>query len=227
MTNAAPSPADNLRLIAEDLKTALANAGRAPDSVTITAVSKVHDAARILPALEAGHRVFGENRVQEALQKWPPLRDQFPDTELRLIGPLQTNKVKEAVGFFDVIETVDRPKLAQALATEMDKQQKTLGVLIQINTGDEPQKAGIAPAEADAFIAACRDDFGLNVQGLMCIPPIGEDPAPHFALLAKIAARHGLAQLSMGMSADCTIAAQLGATHVRIGTGIFGMRPTK
>ncbi len=227
MTNAAISPADNLRHIAEELKTALASAGRAADSVTITAVSKVHDATRIQPALQAGHRVFGENKVQEAMQKWPPLREQFPDIELRLIGPLQTNKAKDAVAFFDVIETVDRAKLAKALAVEIEKQQKTPDLLIQINTGDEPQKAGIAPAEADSFIAACRDDYGLNIQGLMCIPPLGEDPAPHFALLAKIASRHHLAQLSMGMSADWTIAAQLGATHVRIGTGIFGTRPIK
>lgn len=227
MTDAAVSPADNLRLINEELETALKQAGRASGTVTVTAVSKVHDATRILPALEAGHRVFGENRVQEAMQKWPPLREQFPDVQLRLIGPLQTNKVKEAVAFFDVIETVDRPKLAKALAAELEKQQKTMGVLIQVNTGDEPQKAGISPAEADGFIAACRDDFGLNVLGLMCIPPAEDDPAPHFALLAKMAKRHHLGQLSMGMSADCVIAAQLGATHVRIGTGIFGTRPIK
>ena len=145
MSNVDISPADNLRLISEELNTALAQAGRAPDSVTVTAVSKVHDASRILPVLKAGHRVFGENRVQEALQKWPPLRAQFPDVQLRLIGPLQTNKVKEAVAFFDVIETVDRPKLAKALAAEMQKQEKTLDILVQVNTGAEEQKAGIAP----------------------------------------------------------------------------------
>ncbi len=227
MTHAAFSPADNLVLIAEELKSAVTQAGRASDSVTITAVSKVHDAARILPALEAGHRVFGENRVQEAMQKWPPLREKFPDIELRLIGPLQTNKVKEAVAFFDVIETVDRPKLAKALAVEIEKQQKNIELLIQVNTGEETQKAGIAPADADAFITHCRDEFGLNIKGLMCIPPVEDDPAPHFALLAKIAARNQLVQLSMGMSADCVIAAQMGATHVRIGTRIFGTRPAK
>ena len=225
MTSETISPADNLRAIAEELKTALGQAGRASDSVAITAVSKVHDAARILPALEAGHRIFGENRVQEAMQKWPPLRAQYPDIELRLIGPLQTNKAKEAVALFDVIETVDRPKLAKALAAEMKKQEKTLGVLIQVNTGEETQKAGVAPADADAFIAMCREEHGLQVEGLMCIPPVDDDPAPHFALMAKIAARNDLKQLSMGMSADYVIAAQLGATHVRVGTGIFGKRP--
>lgn len=225
MTTETISPTDNLRVIGAELKTALEQAGRDADAVMITAVSKKHDAVRILPALEAGHRVFGENRVQEAMQKWPSLRAQFPDIELRLIGPLQTNKAREAVAFFDVIESVDRPKLAKVLATEMALQGKSPDVLVQVNTGEEEQKAGIAPGEADDFIALCRDEYGLHPAGLMCIPPVGDDPAPHFALLAKIAVRNGLAQLSMGMSADYLIAAQLGATHVRIGTGVFGERP--
>ena len=217
-------PAANLRTVAAELKSALIEAGRAPGSVTITAVSKTHDADRILPALEAGHRVFGENRVQEAMGKWPPLRERFPDLELRLIGPLQSNKAKEAVAFFDVIETVDRPKIAQALATEIEKQDRHPRLLVQVNTGEEAQKAGVAPQDADGFIAQCRDEYGLDIAGVMCIPPAEDDPAPHFALLAKIAARCGLAEISMGMSADYRIAAQLGATHVRVGSGIFGAR---
>ncbi|MEM9618471.1 MAG: YggS family pyridoxal phosphate-dependent enzyme [Pseudomonadota bacterium] len=227
MTTETTSPADNLRAIEAELKTALEQAGRDGDMVAVTAVSKKHEAARILPVLEAGHRVFGENRVQEAMQKWPSLRAQYPDIELRLIGPLQTNKAKEAVAFFDVIESVDRPKLAKVLATEMALQGKTRAVLVQVNTGEEEQKTGIAPAQADAFITLCRDEYGLQLEGLMCIPPVGDDPAPHFALLAKIAARNDLSQLSMGMSADYLIAAQLGATHVRIGTGVFGERPAE
>ncbi len=187
-------------------------------------MAKKHGADRILPVLEAGHRVFGENRVQEAQEKWPPLRASFPDVELRLIGPLQSNKAKDAVALFDVIETVDRPKIARALAQEIEKQGRAIPLLAQVNTGEEDQKAGIAPKETDAFLAQCRDEFGLTIAGLMCIPPAGADPAPHFALLAKIAARNGLSELSMGMSADYRIAAQLGATHVRIGTGVFGAR---
>ncbi len=190
----------------------------------MTAVSKQHDEARILPLLKAGHRVFGENRIQEAALKWPPLRAQFPDTELRLIGPLQSNKAKEAVALFDVIETVDRPKIAAALAREMAEQDRHPRLLVQVNTGEEPQKAGVLPTEADAFIEKCRTEFGLQIDGLMCIPPADDAPAPHFALLAKIAQRCGLRQLSMGMSADYALASQLGATHVRIGTGVFGVR---
>lgn len=215
----------NLSAIKEELEKALKEAGRSQGAVTLTAVSKQHGEARIRKALSAGHRVFGENRVQEALSKWPPLKADFPDIELRLIGPLQTNKVKEAVGFFDAIETVDRRKLARALAKEMEKQDKRPKLLIQVNTGEEPQKAGVAPGETDGFIAECRDAFGLEIDGLMCIPPLEDDPAPHFALLAKIAARNGLKTLSMGMSADYAIAAQLGATHVRVGSGVFGPRP--
>ena len=223
--NKTPDPAANLAEIKTALNQALAEAGRPADSVVITAVAKKHGAERILPALEAGHRVFGENRVQEAAAKWPPLRAQYPDIELRLIGPLQSNKAGDAVALFDVIETVDRPKIARALAAEMEKQGKTPRLFVQVNTGEEPQKAGVAPQDADAFIAACREDFGLDIEGLMCIPPAGEAPVPHFALLAKIGARNGLETLSMGMSADYLAAAQLGATHVRIGAAIFGPRP--
>jgi PLP dependent protein len=218
-------PADNLRVISEDINNALKEAGRRRDAVTITAVTKKQSAERVLPALAAGQRVFGENRVQEAQEKWPALREQFPDIELRLIGPLQSNKAADAVRLFDVIETVDRPKIARALAQEMDKQARRLKLLVQVNIGEEDQKAGAAPREADAFLALCREQYGLTIDGLMCIPPADDDPAPYFALLAKIAARNDLAELSMGMSADYRIAAQLGATSVRIGTAIFGARP--
>lgn len=220
-----PDPAENLRQIKAELETALKEAGRPDDSVVVTAVSKQHDIARILPALEVGHRVFGENRVQEAANKWPELRDQFPDIELRLIGPLQSNKAGDAVALFDVIETIDRPKIAAALAAAITKHGKRPRLLVQVNTGDEPQKAGISPGDAESFVDACINQHGLNIEGLMCIPPVEDDPAPHFALLAKIAGRCGLKTLSMGMSADYAIAAQLGATHVRIGSGVFGPRP--
>ncbi|MHA7873080.1 MAG: YggS family pyridoxal phosphate-dependent enzyme [Hyphococcus sp.] len=218
------SAADNLRAIEAELKSALSEAGRDADNVTVTAVTKTHDAAAIEPVLAAGHRVFGENRVQEAMQKWPPLRGRYPDVELRLIGPLQSNKAREAVSFFDVIETLDRMKLARVLAAEMEKQDKRPQLLIQVNTGEEEQKAGVAPQDADDFIAACRNDFGLSITGLMCIPPVDDHPAPHFALLKKLADRNSLAQVSMGMSGDYQIAAQLGATHVRVGSSIFGAR---
>lgn len=200
-------------------------AARAPESITLVAVSKVHGEDRILPVLMAGQRVFGENRVQEAQGKWPALKARFPDVDLHLIGPLQSNKAKEAVALFDVIETVDRDKIAVALAAEMEKQGRRVPVLVQVNTGREPQKAGIAPDEADAFIARCRDDLRLDVRGLMCIPPVDEEPALHFALLREIARRNGLAVLSMGMSDDFPTAIALGATHVRVGTAIFGGRP--
>lgn len=214
-------------MIKEEINQALQTAGRAPDTVTITAVSKQHTPARIRPALEAGHRVFGENRIQEAAQKWPVLRDEFPDIELRLVGPLQSNKTKEAVALFDVIETVDRPKIAAALAREMKSQNRRLPLLIQVNTGDEPQKAGVSPESADAFIKHCRDELDLPIVGLMCIPPADEPPAPHFALLAKLAAGQGLSRLSMGMSADYALAAKLGATHVRVGSALFGARNSR
>lgn len=200
------------------------DAGRPGGSVTLVAVSKTCEAARIRPVLAAGHRVFGENRVQEAEAKWPALRADFPGIELHLIGPLQSNKAREAVALFDVIESVDRPKIAEALAREMGIQGRRPACLIQVNTGEEDQKAGILPHDADAFIARCRDEWALPVQGLMCIPPVDEEPALHFALLREIAKRNGLAVLSMGMSGDFETAITLGATHVRVGTAIFGTR---
>jgi pyridoxal phosphate enzyme (YggS family) len=198
-------------------------AGRDPGSVTLVAVSKVQPAERIEAVLQEGQRVFGENRVQEAQGRWPALRERFSGIELHLIGPLQTNKVRAAVDLFDVIESVDRPKLARKLADVFAETGRNLPCYIQINTGEEPQKAGIAPADADAFIAECRA-LGLNVAGLMCIPPEDEEPALHFALLAKIAARNGVAGLSMGMSGDFETAIRLGATVVRVGSAIFGAR---
>ena len=204
------------------------NAAIAPaSSITLVAVAKTHGPDRILPVLEAGQRVFGENRVQEAKGKWPGLRRQYPDIALHLIGPLQTNKVREAVELFDVIETLDRPKLAHALKDELARSGKALTLFIQVNTGEEPQKAGVPPAEAGAFIGLCRDALKLPVQGLMCIPPSAEPPALHFALLAKLARSHGLPCLSMGMSDDFETAIKFGATHVRIGTAIFGARPAQ
>ncbi|WGD29256.1 YggS family pyridoxal phosphate-dependent enzyme [Ancylobacter sp. WKF20] len=204
---------------------ACADAGRAPESVKLIAVSKTFGAEHMAPALEAGQRLFGENRVQEAKGKWPALRAATPDIELHLIGPLQTNKVREALGLFDVIHTLDRPSLAQALAKEIARLEGPAPrLLVQVNTGEEPQKAGIPPQEADAFIAACREEHGLTVSGLMCIPPAHEPAAPHFALLAKIAARNGVDMLSMGMSGDFETAIMLGATHVRVGSAIFGGR---
>jgi len=219
------SAADRLAGVKARIAAAAAAAGRAPHTIRLVAVSKTHSAAEIMPTLEAGHRLFGENRVQEAAGKWPALRGSFPDIELHLIGPLQTNKVAEAVALFDAIETLDREKLARALAGEMAKQGRRPACFIQINTGEEPQKAGIAPSLADPFIALCRGELGLPVEGLMCIPPFEADPAPHFALLRGIAARNGLASLSMGMSGDFEIAIAAGATHLRVGTAIFGGRP--
>lgn len=218
-------PANNLAQVTAEIAAAAKDAGRDPADVTLVAVSKVHDAARIRPVLAAGHKVFGENRVQEAEEKWPALRDDFENITLHLIGPLQSNKVKPAVATFDVIETVDRPKIARALATEFDRAGRQLPCFIQVNTGEEPQKAGVLPADVDAFVRTCTDDLGLIIKGLMCIPPIDEEPALHFALLAKIAARNGLEGLSMGMSADYARAIKLGATHVRVGSAIFGDRP--
>lgn len=216
---------ENLRAVKSTIADAAREAGRVPASVNLVAVSKTHPAERIRPVLEAGHRLFGENRVQEADEKWPGLRDDFPDLRLHLIGPLQTNKVKRAVQLFDAVETVDRPKLARALKREMDAQGKSLDCFIQVNTGEESQKAGVLPAEADDFIRLCRDELGLPVVGLMCIPPVGEEPGLHFALLAEMAKRAGLPSLSMGMSADFATAVKFGATHVRVGTAIFGSRP--
>jgi hypothetical protein len=200
---------------------------RAPEDVHLVAVGKTHPAEAIEAALLAGQRLFGENRVQEAAAKFPSLRARWPDLRLHLIGPLQTNKIRQAVEVCDAIETVDRDKLAQGLAAELAKSGKRIDLFIQVNTGEEAQKTGIGPREADDFIRRCRDDYKLPVVGLMCIPPAEEPPAPHFALLGTIAKRHGLAQLSMGMSGDYQLAIQLGATHVRIGTAIFGARETK
>lgn len=216
--------ADRLASVQADIRDAEAEYGRETGSVTLIAVSKTFEADEIRPVLEAGQRVFGENRVQEAMHKWPGLREEFDDIELHLIGPLQSNKAKEAVATFDVIHTVDRPKIAKALKVEMDKQDRQLPCFIQVNTGEEPQKAGIPPKEVDAFVAHCRDEVGLPVVGLMCIPPVEEAPGEHFALLEKIAKRNGLEQLSMGMSADYAVAVGFGATHVRVGSAIFGSR---
>lgn len=217
--------AANLRHVLDAVAAAVAAAGRPAGSVRLVAVSKTQPAAVIRPALAAGHRRFGENRVQEAEGKWPTLRAEYPGIELHLIGPLQTNKVREAVALFDVIETVDRPKLARALAVEMTRSGRRPDCYVQVNTGEEPQKAGILPAEAETFVAACRDEHGLPVKGLMCLPPADEDPEPHFRMLRDLARRTGLAVLSMGMSGDFPAAIDCGATHVRIGTAIFGARP--
>lgn len=193
-------------------------------SVSLVAVSKTYPAEAVREALAAGQKVFGENRVQEAKAKFPDLRKDHPDLELHLIGPLQTNKVRDAVALFDVIETIDRPKLARAVADEMERSGRRPRVLIQVNTGREPQKAGIDPEQVDAMVAICRDEFRLPLAGLMCIPPAEEDPAPHFRLLAGLAARHGLTVISMGMSGDFETAIAEGATHVRVGSAIFGHR---
>ena len=192
--------------------------------VTLIAVSKTFDAEAIEPVIAAGQTVFGENRVQEAKAKWPALKAAHPEIELHLIGPLQSNKAKEAVALFDAIHTVDRPSLCSALAKEISRQNRRPLLFAEINTGAEAQKAGVLPEEADAFLRACREDYGLEISGLMCIPPIEEAPAPHFALTAKIAQRNGLKLLSMGMSADYALAVQFGATHVRVGSAIFGER---
>jgi PLP dependent protein len=202
------------------------DAGRERSSVQLIAVSKTFGAEAIVPVFAAGQRVFGENRVQEAKAKWPAIIANSGPVELHLIGPLQSNKAKEAVALFDAIHSVDRQSICEALAKEIEKQGRSPILFVQINTGEEPQKAGIAPAEADAFIAACARDFGLSISGLMCIPPQEEAPAPHFALLAKIAARNGLKLLSMGMSADFPAAIRMGATHIRVGSAIFGHRTT-
>jgi pyridoxal phosphate enzyme (YggS family) len=196
-------------------------AGRDPADVTLVAVSKQQPWDKVEPVLEAGQRIFGENRVQEAMARWSDRRSEI---ELRLIGPLQSNKVKEAAAFFDVIETVDREKLARALAEAMQKAGRGPRLYVQVNTGEEPQKAGVPPHDADAFIADCRMTYGLVIEGLMCIPPEAEPPGPHFALLAKIAARNGLSKLSMGMSADFETAIRFGATSVRVGSALFGGR---
>ena len=211
-----------------DVKARLAKAaredGREPDDVKLIAVSKTFDAPDILPVLDAGQRLFGENRVQEAKGKWPELKASYPDIELHLIGPLQSNKAAEAVALFDAIHSIDRPKIAKAIAEEMTKQGKALQLFVQVNTGEEPQKAGVMPRETKAFVDMCRDDLGLALSGLMCIPPVDDEPALHFAFLDKLAKECGLNGRSMGMSSDYETAVQFGATHVRVGSAIFGAR---
>jgi PLP dependent protein len=213
-----------LATVEQEIARACKDARRDRASVTLIAVSKTFGPDVITPVIAAGPRVFGENRVQEAKAKWPGLMSVHGGLQLHLIGPLQSNKTKEAVALFDAIHSVDRPSLCQALAKEIDAQKKQPLLFVQINTGEEAQKAGVDPGDADAFIASCRDNYGLSISGLMCIPPVNEAPAPHFALTAKIAARNGLKNLSMGMSADFATAIQFGATHIRVGSAIFGHR---
>jgi pyridoxal phosphate enzyme (YggS family) len=224
MSHSATEIAENLAAILGRIdaarKAAIAPAGE----TTLVAVTKTHTADEVRPALLAGHRVFGENRVQEAEAKWPSLKAEFAGTELHLIGPLQTNKTREAVALFDAIHSLDRPKLALALKTEIARAGRAPTLFVQVNTGEEPQKAGIAPADAPGFIAHARGELKLPVKGLMCIPPVNEDPAPHFALLKKLADENALPLLSMGMSGDFELAIRFGATHVRVGSAIFGER---
>jgi pyridoxal phosphate enzyme (YggS family) len=217
-------PADRLADVRRRIAQACQEAGRDSGAVTLVAVSKTFETDAIEPVLGAGQRVFGENRVQEAKAKWPALKTRYPDVDLHLIGPLQSNKAKEAVALFDAIHAVDRPSLCAALAREIDKQGRHPLLFVELNTGAEPQKAGVLPEGADAFLRACGETYGLAIAGLMCIPPLDEPPAPHFALTAKIAARNGVSLLSMGMSADYETAIRFGATHVRVGSAIFGER---
>jgi hypothetical protein len=219
--------AANLAAVNARIAAAALNAGRPAGSVTLVAVGKTHSAETLRRALAAGHRTFGENRVQEAEAKWPPLRREFPDLVLHLIGPLQRNKVRRALRLFDVIETVDRPELARAIAEAAREEGRSPQVFIQVNTGDELQKGGVHPEETDALVHACHDELALPVRGLMCIPPIDEEPSLHFALLREIARRNGLNELSMGMSGDFEVAVRFGATHVRVGTAIFGARASE
>ncbi|RAU23611.1 YggS family pyridoxal phosphate-dependent enzyme [Paramagnetospirillum kuznetsovii] len=213
-----------LAAVQDRINEAARAAGRDPDSVALVAVSKTHPAEAVEEAVLAGQLVFGENRVQEAKAKFPDLKARFPQLELHLIGPLQTNKVREAVALFDVIESIDRPKLARAVADEMARIGRKPRLLIQVNTGREDQKAGCDPDHVDSLITVCRDQYHLEIEGLMCIPPAEADPAPHFRLLAEMAARNGLSVLSMGMSGDYPAAIRAGATHVRVGSAIFGHR---
>ncbi len=221
-----PPVAANLAQVIGRVAAAAEAAGRDPGKVTLVAVTKTHGPDPIRQALEAGHRVFAENRVQEAMTKWPALKEAYPDIELHLVGPLQSNKVRDAVALFDVIETVDRPKLARRLAAEMERSGRQPKCYVEVNTGEEAQKSGALPEATDAFIVDCRDRHGLEVRGLMCIPPFDEEPSLHFALLAEIARRNGIESLSMGMSADYEVAVAFGATHVRVGSAIFGARQT-
>jgi hypothetical protein len=219
-----PSLPSALAAVENEITLACEEARRDRASVTLIAVSKTFDAGAISPVIDAGQRIFGENRVQEAKAKWPGLMSAYPGLALHLIGPLQSNKAKEAVALFDAIHSVDRPSICEALAKELNSQNRQPQLFVQLNTGEEPQKAGVAPSDADAFIASCRERYGLPISGLMCIPPVDQAPAPHFALTAKIAERNQLKHLSMGMSADFAIAIQFGATHVRVGSAIFGHR---
>jgi pyridoxal phosphate enzyme (YggS family) len=220
----AATTTSGLAAVRAEIVRACRDAGRDPAEVTLVAVSKTFGAEAIEPVIAAGQRVFGENRVQEAKAKWPPLLQKYSGLKLHLIGPLQSNKAKEAVALFDAIHSLDRPSLCEALAKEIAKQGRQPTLFVEINTGAEPQKAGVLPQDADAFLAACRDKYNLTISGLMCIPPLEEAPGPHFALTAKIAKRNDLKLLSMGMSADFATAIQLGATHVRVGSAIFGER---
>ena len=215
---------ERLAAVRARIEAAARRAGRDPASVTLVAVSKTFDQAAIEPVLEAGQREFGENRVQEALSKWPGLGERYPDIRLHLIGPLQTNKVREAVALFDVIHTVDRDRLAKALAGEMKRQGRSPALYVEVNTGEEAQKAGVALDEAAAFVERCRNEHGLSIEGLMCIPPLDDDPVPHFEVLKRLGKELGLKSLSMGMSADFEVAIERGATHVRVGSAIFGER---
>jgi PLP dependent protein len=217
-------PVAAIAAVRREIDTACRDAGRSPQGVTLLAVSKTYGPEAIEPVIAAGQRVFGENRVQEAEAKWPALRARHPDLSLHLIGTLQSNKAKEALALFDAIHSIDRPSLCAALAKEIQKTSRAPLMFVQVNTGAEPQKGGVLPEQVDAFIAACRSTYDLPISGLMCIPPADEAPAPHFALTAKIAGRNGLALLSMGMSADFAVAIRFGATHVRVGTAIFGSR---
>jgi len=222
--NLIADPISALAAVRVEIARACRDAGRPEGDVTLVAVSKTFGAEAIEPVIAAGQQVFGENRVQEASAKWPPLRERHPGLALHLIGPLQSNKTKEAMALFDAIHAVDRPSLCATLAKEIQRRGRAPMMFVQVNTGTEPQKAGVLPEQADAFIADCRSSYGLEISGLMCIPPLDEAPAPHFALTAKIAKRNGLKQLSMGMSADFAIAIRFGATHVRVGSAIFGYR---
>lgn len=220
----ASDKAAKLREVTTAISAAEKAAGRKSGSVTLIAVSKTFGPEDIRPVLEAGHRDFGENKVQEAQGKWPALRTAFPDIRLHLIGPLQSNKAKDAVALFDAIHSVDRPKIARAIADEMAKQNRKLQLFVQVNTGEEPQKAGIMPREAASFVSLCREELKLEISGLMCIPPVEEEPAVHFAFLEKLARELGVTGLSMGMSSDYETAIEFGATHVRVGSAIFGVR---
>jgi PLP dependent protein len=219
-----PGLQERIEAVRTKITAAAERTGRDPEAVKLIAVSKTFDAPRIEPVIEAGMRLFGENRVQEAQGKWPDLKARYPDVELHLIGPLQSNKARDAVELFDCIHTIDRPRIASAIASEMKRQGRAPKLLVQVNTGEETQKSGVLPGEVDIFVKQCREEYGLKITGLMCIPPLNEEPSLHFALLNKIAARNNLRELSMGMSADYESAVALGATYVRVGTAIFGSR---